>query len=111
MNVVTVTPIESADFSLNGRVAVVTGGSRGIGAGIVELLVERGAAVGFTFHQQEAPARALESSIRENGGRGLTAHCDVADDAAVTISKHPATIVVPFVTRKGRVSPFTHFTP
>jgi 3-oxoacyl-[acyl-carrier protein] reductase len=81
--VVTVTPIEVADFSLNGRVAVVTGGSRGIGAGIVELLVERGAAVGFTFHQQEAPARALEASIRENGGRGLTAHCDVADDAAV----------------------------
>ena len=67
---VTVTP---TDFSLNGRVAVVTGGSRGIGAGIVELLAERGAAVGFTFHQQEAPARALEASIRERGGRGLAA--------------------------------------
>jgi 3-oxoacyl-[acyl-carrier protein] reductase len=80
VNVVTVT---STDFSLNGRVAVVTGGSRGIGAGIVELLVERGAAVGFTFHQQEEPARALEASIRERGGRGLTAQCDVADDAAV----------------------------
>jgi len=71
------------DFSLNGRVAVVTGGSRGIGAGIVELLAERGAAVGFTFHQQETPARALEASIREHGGRGLAAPCDVADDASV----------------------------
>jgi 3-oxoacyl-[acyl-carrier protein] reductase len=77
---VTETP---TDFSLNGRVAVVTGGSRGIGAGIVELLAERGAAVGFTFHQQEAPARALEASIREHGGRGLAAPCDVADNASV----------------------------
>lgn len=76
----TVTP---TDLSLNGRVAVVTGGSRGIGAGIVDLLAERGAAVGFTFHQQEAPGRALEISIRERGGRGLAAQCDVADDASV----------------------------
>jgi 3-oxoacyl-[acyl-carrier protein] reductase len=71
------------DFSLTGRVAVVTGGSRGIGAGIVDLLAARGAAVGFAFHQQEAPARALEASIRERGGRALAARCDVADDAAV----------------------------
>src|SRR5205809_1735964 len=72
-----------SDFSLTGRVAVVTGGSRGIGAGIVNLLAERGAAVGFAFHQQEAPARALEISIRDRGGRALAVQCDVADDAAV----------------------------
>ena len=72
-----------SDFSLTGRVAVVTGGSRGIGAGIVDLLAERGAAVGFAFHQQEAPARALELSIRGRGGRALAAQCDVTDDAAV----------------------------
>ena len=44
--------------------------------------MERGAAVGFTFHNRGA-ARALEASIRDNGGRALTAHCDVADDGAV----------------------------
>ena len=71
------------DLSLDGRVAVVTGGSRGIGAGIVDLLAERGAAVGFAFHRQETPARALEASIRERGGRALAAQCDVADDEAV----------------------------
>lgn len=76
--------VTSTDLSLSGRVAVVTGGSRGIGAGIVDLLAERGAAVGFTFHEQDAPARALEASIRERGGRALAAQCNVADDAAVS---------------------------
>jgi 3-oxoacyl-[acyl-carrier protein] reductase len=74
---------DSPDFFLTGRVAVVTGGSRGIGAGIVDLLAERGAAVGFAFNQQEGPARDLEGSIRERGGRALAAPCDVANDAAV----------------------------
>jgi 3-oxoacyl-[acyl-carrier protein] reductase len=74
---------DSPDVSLKGRVAVVTGGSRGIGAGIVDLLAERGAAVGFAFNQQEAPARTLEGAIRERGGRALAAQCDVADEAAV----------------------------
>ena len=71
------------DFSLHGRVAVVTGGSRGIGSGIVELLAERGAVVGFTFHEHEAPARALEQSSSARGGRIWCAKCDVADDMAV----------------------------
>jgi 3-oxoacyl-[acyl-carrier protein] reductase len=71
------------DFSLEGRVAVVTGGSRGIGSGIVEMLAERGAIVGFTFHENEAPARALEQSGSARGGRIWCAKCDVADDMAV----------------------------
>jgi 3-oxoacyl-[acyl-carrier protein] reductase len=69
----------AADLSLNGRVAVVTGGSRGIGAGIAALLAERGAGVGFTFHEGEAPARSIEQSIRDRGGRALAVHCDVTD--------------------------------
>jgi 3-oxoacyl-[acyl-carrier protein] reductase len=73
----------STDLSLSGRVAVVTGGSRGIGAGIVDLLAERGAAVGFTFRERETPARALEASIRDRGGRALAVRCDIADEAAV----------------------------
>jgi 3-oxoacyl-[acyl-carrier protein] reductase len=72
-----------SDFSLGGRVAVVTGGSRGIGAGIVELLAARGAAVAFAFHQNAGLARVLEESIRGRGGRVWSGQCDVSDDRAV----------------------------
>ena len=71
------------DLQLNGRIAVVTGGSRGIGRGIVELLAERGAAVGFAFQKSEAPARELEATIRDRGGRCWAGQCDVGDPAAV----------------------------
>lgn len=70
--------------SLTGRVAIVTGGSRGIGAGIVERLASDGAAVAFTFHQQESRARALEAAVLARGGRAWAAQCDVADEASVT---------------------------
>ena len=73
-----------ADRSLAGRVAVVTGGSRGIGAGIVERLAARGAAVAFTFNREEAPARALEAMITARGQGALAAACDVTESAAVT---------------------------
>jgi 3-oxoacyl-[acyl-carrier protein] reductase len=74
----------SDDLQLTGRVAVVTGGSRGIGRGIVELLVERGAAVGFAFQKNEAAARELESAIRGGGGRAWAGQCDIGDPTAVT---------------------------
>ena len=71
------------DLSLAGRVAVVTGGSRGIGRGISERLAACGAAVAVAFHVREEPARALEASLREAGARVWAGPCDVADDASV----------------------------
>jgi 3-oxoacyl-[acyl-carrier protein] reductase len=70
------------ELSLAGRVAVVTGGSRGIGRAIADLLAERGAAVAVAFHEREVPARDLEAAIRARGGRAWAAQCDVADDGA-----------------------------
>jgi len=69
--------------SLDGRVAVVTGGSRGIGRGIVETLAARGAAVGFSFKDHEEAARAVETTLNGSGHRVLAARCDVADEASI----------------------------
>jgi 3-oxoacyl-[acyl-carrier protein] reductase len=71
-------------YSLDGRVAMVTGGSRGIGRAIVETLVARGAAVGFSFFEQEEAARGVEASLTASGHRVCAARCDVADEASVT---------------------------
>jgi 3-oxoacyl-[acyl-carrier protein] reductase len=75
---------ESRDeLSLAGRVAVVTGGSRGIGRAIVERLADRGAAVGIAYLTSEQPARELEAAITRRGGRAWAGRCDVGDESAV----------------------------
>jgi len=74
----------STDLFLHGRVAVVTGGSRGIGRGIAELLIERGAAVGIAYREREEDARAFEAAMRAAGGRAWAGKCDIADEKSVT---------------------------
>jgi 3-oxoacyl-[acyl-carrier protein] reductase len=74
----------STDLSLRGRVAIVTGGSRGIGRGIAEHLVERGAAVGIAFREREDEARAFVDAMRAAGGRAWAGKCDVGNETNVT---------------------------
>lgn len=52
---------------LTGTVALVTGGSRGIGANIVRRLAADGAAVAFTYASSEAKAQALVSEVGAAG--------------------------------------------
>lgn len=63
----------------DGKVVLVTGGSRGIGAATVALLAARGARVGFTWRSSEDEARAVEHAA--TGARGWRA--DVRDAAAM----------------------------
>ncbi|MBT2336092.1 SDR family oxidoreductase [Variovorax paradoxus] len=69
---------------LAGKVAFVTGGSRGIGAAIVRRLAEDGAAVAFSYASSGAPADELVRSIEAEGGRALALKIDSADAAALT---------------------------
>jgi 3-oxoacyl-[acyl-carrier protein] reductase len=73
-----------AELDLSGRVAAVTGGSRGIGRGIAELLAERGAAVAIGYRDRADAAREAVDAIAAAGGRAWSAPCDVADPASVS---------------------------
>ena len=73
----------TAPATLDGRVAVVTGGSRGIGRAIAVALASRGASVGLSYVSREAEAREVERQVIEAGGRARAARCDVADAGQV----------------------------
>jgi 3-oxoacyl-[acyl-carrier protein] reductase len=73
-----------ATSNLEQKVAFVTGGSRGIGAAIVERLARAGAAVAFTYQSSEDAAQALAGRIEAAGGRALALRADVADTPALT---------------------------
>lgn len=70
-------------FRLDGKVALVTGGSRGIGRATAEALAERGATVIVNYARGEAAAREVVDGILARGGKAEMLGFDVADaDAA-----------------------------
>jgi NAD(P)-dependent dehydrogenase (short-subunit alcohol dehydrogenase family) len=66
------------------QVAVVTGGSRGIGRATALLLARRGAAVCVNYAARADAADAVAGEIKSAGGRAIALGADVADDVAVT---------------------------
>src|SRR5947209_7496824 len=72
-----------ADMSLQGKHALVTGGSRGIGRGIALKLAEQGARVAVHYYQHEGAATATLSRVRAAGADGFIVQADVTRPEAV----------------------------
>jgi 3-oxoacyl-[acyl-carrier protein] reductase len=70
-------------FRVDGRVALVTGGSRGIGRACCEALAEQGATVVVNYVNGEAAAREVAAGVESRGGKADVVRFDVADTAAV----------------------------
>ncbi|WP_045116548.1 3-oxoacyl-ACP reductase family protein [Plesiocystis pacifica] len=70
-------------WSLSDSVALVTGGSRGIGRSIAQTLAARGAAVAVNYARNEAAAQEVVEAIEAAGGKAIAVGFDVADPDAV----------------------------
>lgn len=80
-----------------GKVAVVTGGARGIGAGIVRRLAAEGARVTFTYASAKSEADALAAAVHESGGYATGIQVDSADRAELRDA------ITSVATREGRL--------
>ena len=67
----------SNSFDLNGKVALVTGASSGIGRATAEVLATNGARVAINFHRNEAGAEAARAEIVRGGGSAIVVQADV----------------------------------
>jgi 3-oxoacyl-[acyl-carrier protein] reductase len=69
--------------NLAGKVALVTGASKGIGAGIAKELASRGAAVAVNYSSSKAEAEKVVSEIEKSGGKAIAVKGSVADAAQI----------------------------
>jgi 3-oxoacyl-[acyl-carrier protein] reductase len=75
----------SAAKKLTGKVAVVTGASKGIGAAIAKHLAEEGAAVVVNYASSKEGADRVVSEIVGNGGKAVAVHANLANEADIRL--------------------------
>ncbi|HEX5888291.1 MAG TPA: SDR family NAD(P)-dependent oxidoreductase [Pyrinomonadaceae bacterium] len=71
--------MQSGSLSVAGKVAIVTGGSRGIGRAVVDLLSSFGAKVVVNYLQDEQAAAATVAGVRENGAEAVAIQANVSE--------------------------------
>ncbi|MBL8180678.1 MAG: 3-oxoacyl-[acyl-carrier-protein] reductase [Blastocatellia bacterium] len=81
-----------SEKQFEGRSAIVTGGTRGIGKAIVLELARRGCNVAFNYSKSADEAEALKAEVEKLGVKAIAAQCDVAStEAAAEFAKNVAT--------------------
>ena len=87
----------SISTDLSGKTALITGGSRGIGAAIVRRFTQDGVSVAFTYTSSDKTSRELADDVRADGGMALPIKADSGDPEALNAA------VAQTVRRFGRI--------
>lgn len=72
--------------ALNGKVAFINGGSRGIGAAVARRFAREGATVAFTYQRSTEAAEALAGEIRDTGGAAFAIQSDSSDSRGLALA-------------------------